>query len=290
MSYAYVVTNALAGLAASAFTMTPAPSDLTTRAYLNDGRMSRQVVGATAATSHTIDVDLGSAQALVGFALLNHNACGLDYASDNYEASVVITATDNADYVTSSVVAKAATSLVPWRNLNVNANNCDHVLQFVVVTKRYWRITITTTSGVLKVGELFAFGTAASPVRSLTRGSAYGSGEGEEVIAVSTQFQSGEQRVVKLGGPVLERRYSWSDFTASQADELRRLWRTTNGPVTPLLWVDAYESVQTAGTAAGMRCIYGRLQTMRFDVTQDDYGVFQPPGFVIRSMGREMGA
>lgn len=276
MAFGYCVHNECSGLAASAFNCTEgAPSDLSTRANFNDGLLGRQVVHASAGQVSVV-VDLGSAKSIVAAAWLNHNAASLATAQFRVYASSA------SDFSSDIVTVKDAT---PCGTARVERK--DIVLNFPAVSRRYWLLRVVLGSaGVLKVGELFL----GAAVTSLTRGSSYGSGEGAEIVASSLVTQSGDVRVAKLGGPVFERRYSFADWTASELEELHALWDAANGTVTPFLWIDRVASSSSAGALGDGKCLYGRIQDARFDWVQDDFGIYQPPSLVLRSLGREMGA
>lgn len=277
MASGYCIANALTGLAASAFSEATAPSNTATRAYYNDGRLGRQVVAGSAGTSQQWKVDLGSAKALVGFAVLNHNLYALSSA-----ARIKVEGADDSGFSTNLVEAKAQSTVA-----SAVIDRKDTVLQFPSVTKRYWRITADNySSGTAAVGELFAL----QSVTSLSRGSAYGSGEGLEMAVAEQRMQTGDLRVAQLGGPIVERRLSFADWTFAELEELRAMWVAASGPVTPLLWIDKVASSATAAAADEQRCVFGRITNASFDWTQDDFGVYQPPSIVIRSGAREIGA
>ena len=278
MAHGYCVANAFSGLSSSAFSESTAPSNTATRAYYNDGRLGRVVVAASSVTSQEWMVALTGATSLVGVALLNHNLYSLDPT-----ATVSVVAADDSGFSSGVVTAKSASPLP-----SAMSDRKDLVLAFPAVNKRYWKIAASwSVAGKPSAGELFGI----ASITSLSRFGAWGSGEAKEVVVASQRTQSGDLRVSALGGPIHERRYSFADWSAAELQELEALWYATRGPVTPLLWIDSVDAASSsAATVDDMRCVYGRIQDARFEWTQDDFGIFQPPGMVIQSRGREMGA
>lgn len=279
MAHGYCVANALSGLAESAFSgFTPSVG---AKSYINDGRMGRRMTSATVllggGPDRVVDiyVDLGSAQSIASVAVLNHDMCGLPDARVEVWGS-----SDGITYPRYGYCASLPSA---------QADRKDMVLPVdpAAGAKRYWLVRLLTTATTnISIGELFF----SQTVTSLTRNGAYGSGEGAEIILASSQMQGGERRYAKFGGPLYERRYSFADWSVSELEQLRAMWTATNGPVTPLLWVDDVEATAGPATVSKMRCLYGHIQDARFDWVQDDFGVYQPPGLVLRSRAREMGS
>lgn len=277
-AHAYVTSNVLTGLAATAFTWSNGAT--TNRSYLNDGRMDRQMtIGGSVASGVTVVVDLGSATQLVGVAVLNSNP-----AVQKTDATLKVEGADDAAITVNAVTAKSASTLYS----SLKPRNKDHVLQFAAVTKRYWRLTWTWTGSVtnFRIGELLFF-TAST---QLTRRTIYGSGEGKKVWSASEQFMTGERRAMFLGGPQRSLSMLFSDLSASQAAELDAMWIAALGNVSPLLWIDSYEAVSTAAAAAEQNCVWGRLDEAELAFPQDDFNIFNMRGFNLRSLGREAGA
>lgn len=279
-AHAYSTTNALSGLAAPAFTWSNAAT--TNRSYLNDGRMDRRmVIGSSVASGIALVIDLGSAQALSGFAILNSNA-----AAQKSDAAVRVRAADDSGITTNVVTAKAASTLYAPSS---PPRNKDHVLQFASVTKRYWELTWTWTGNVtnFSIGELWAYSAATQ----LSRRSAYGSTEGKKIFTASESFQVGERRGVFLGGPQRVLQLSWVDLDATARDDLDTLWNLTKGSVAPFLWIQSYEATATAAAASEQDCIFGRLDEDDLPFQNNDFGLYMPAnGLIIRSAGREAGA
>lgn len=279
MSYAYSYTNLCTGLAASAFTWSGAGLNDATRSRLNDARMDKRYVhSASAANGLNVIIDFGGAVALTGFALLNGNC-----AVQKTDATAGIVAADDAAFTVNGVVAKAASTLnsaAPY--------NKDHVLQFIAVTRRYWKITFTWTGSVLNfaLGELFAFNAQTQ----LSRKSIYGGGENEEIKSATVDFYNGGRRSYFLGGPIRSQVLPFSDLTAAQRAEQATLWRGVKGPTTPLLWIDSYEATAVAAAAAEQAVIYGTLDVPTFTWKEHDFALYNPGDLVIRSLGREIGA
>lgn len=276
--HAYSVTNLLSGLSASAFTWSNAAT--TDRAYLNDGRMDRRMlVGASVASGINVVIDMGSATALAGFAVLNSNA-----AVQKTDATLRIRAADDAAISANVVTAKAASTLYS----TTQPRNKDHVLQFSSASKRYWELLWTWTGNVtnFSIGELWAYSASVA----LTRRSIWGSGEGRKMFTASQQFATGERRALKLGGPqrILDLRFS--DVSPTERDELDLLWAAAEANVSPLLWIDSRETVATAAASDEQNCVFGRLESDELVFANPDFDRHDFPGFRLASAGREAGA
>lgn len=278
MAYGYAITNWLQGLAVGTFTFS-AGTGGATRSRLNDGRMdARYTNGALTASGVTIVIDFGSAQTLVGIALLNHNS-----AVQKTDAAVRVRAADDAAITVNVVVAKAATTL------NSTApKNKDHVLQFAALLKRYWELTFTWTGNVgnWAIGEIFAI----NATTQLTRKSIYGGGESEEIKGVQVEFYNGNSKGYFLGGPIRELQLPFADLTLAQREELLALWRATKNGSTPFIWIPSYEATATAAANAEQEVIYGRCQMPVFKWQENDYQLYTGQELVIRSLGREVGS
>lgn len=277
MSFAFIpeTRNLIRALAASAFTASPGPSD-STRSRLNDKRIDATFDMTPATTGLTLDVDLGSAQSIDTVAVLNHNL-----ASIGSSQTIVVTGADNAAF---SVNAVSPGTI----NLASTSRPKDSCFSFsVAVSRRYWRFQFTWSGGgshSVTVGEL-VMGVATT----LTRGELDGSGETERIRAPMVELSNGGQRGVYIGGPVLERSILFADFTETQRDTLRTLWRDCKGPAVPVLWCDDYAATTTP-TAAQQKCLYGHLQMPEFGWRWSDYALVKPPDMIIRSQAREVGA
>jgi hypothetical protein len=282
MAHGYCVANLLSGLASTAITTTASVVGGVS-SYVNDGRLGRTWIltaidiGDGSAFILDIKIDLGSALSFQCAAWLNTSGVPAD-------ASVQLYSDTDGTFDPAPYQPKGNTAFTPTDAVDKK----DFVLQFPASTSYRWLLMRIVRASVftVSIGELFV----GASITSLSREGVYGSGEGEEVIAVSSRMQGGDVRVAKFGGPIAERRYSFADWTAAQLAEAKALWRATNGPVTPLLWIDKVAQTTDAATAAEMRCLYGRIQDARFDWTQDDFGVYQPPGLILRSSGRELGS
>jgi len=277
--HAYSVTNLLEGLAATAFTWSNAAT--TNRSFLNDGRMDRRmVIGASVASGITLVIDLGSALAVSGFAVLNSNV-----AVQKTSATLRVRAADDAGISVNVVTAKAASTLYS----SSTPRNKDHVLQFASVTKRYWELTWTWSAPNVTnfaIGELWAF----SASTALSRRTIYGSGEGKKMFTASTPFETGERRGLKLGGPQRGLSLRWSDLSPSERDELDVMWSAVEANIAPFLWIDSRETVATAAAAAEQNCVFGRLDEDEVDFANHDFDRHDFAGFRLRSAGREAGA
>ena len=275
MPSAYVVSNALAPLAPlTAITNSGFYDDATQRPLLVDGRMDKQVV-FTVDSEAIIGVDFGTAITLTGWALLNHNLANLG------AGTVTISAANDSGFTSGVVVAKATTTLnfTPPRHR-------DHVLQFAAVSRRYWSLEFQHGSIFqMRLGELFPFVASTQ----LTRGYTDGSSEPEEILSVGAQMMYGERRDVFLGGPMRHKRMRFQDYTTANNAELLAMWRATQGPVNPLLWIESYEAVSTAAAVAQQDCIYGKLELQTFEAPFTDFDLVQPPELIIRQKGRGAG-
>lgn len=274
---AWVVTNRLTGLAASAFTFSAGAND-TTRARLNDGRMSeRYVNGASVASGLTCVIDLGSALACTGIALLNTNC-----AVQKTDAAVRVRAADDSAISVNVVTPKAASTL------NTAAmKNKDHVLQFASATKRYWELTFTWTGNVTNfaIGELVMFNAQTQ----LSRKAIYGKKEGRDFRVSEVEHYNGGSTSYFEGGPLRTKQLPYSDLTPAQLEELFAILTATNGGATPFLWIESYEATGTAAAVAEQEVIYGKAAP-EFNFSEPDYDLLTPNELVIRSLGREVGA
>jgi hypothetical protein len=274
MSQGYAVTSALTSLAAGSFVWSSGYT--TARTRLNDGIMDEVAAGSSSAqaTGQTLVIDLGTATALVGFALLNHNlATGA--------CTVRIRAADDAAITTNVVTAKAASTIV-----TTAPSNKDTVLQFVSVTKRYWELTFAHTgTKIVRLGELLAF----ASITTLTRGSIYGDGDSERPSLNKNVSSTGHQRATYLGGPVRTKRLIYKDLSTSELAELRAMWAASTYGVSNLLFIPYIESTATAATDAAQECLWGKMQE-EFDFTRADFSLNDPSNFVIVGQGREVGA
>jgi hypothetical protein len=273
MAHGYAVTNAAAGLATSAFTFTSMTAS--NKQFLNDAAMDGVCSATSAATTRSIDIDLGSARALVGVALLNHNMAGWE------DPNVRILAADDAAFSVNLVEAKT------WSETNPPApEDRDCVLQFPSVTKRYWRVEFRSlVTAALRLGELMLL----SSVTSLSRLKAYGWSETEEYVSNRAAMRTGNARASFLAGPLRSKRLPFVDMQgASQREELMAMWRAAKGDVTPLLWVEYIESTTAGGSAAGQACLWGKLQPS-LSWRENDYNLFDVDALELRSLGRDVG-
>lgn len=278
---AYAVTNALASLAASAFTPTAGPSD-DTRLYLTDARLDRQYVFTARSSNNSVKIDLGSATSISGWAILNHNLNSIDAPSSAY--GVTIYGADDAGF---SVNLKTWTLIFGSTQANA-PNNKDVVIQIEPTSRRYWQVYFFWTTGTktLKIGELFAYATSTQ----FSRGMVDGSGETERYVVATAEMQYGETRASFRAGPIRERSIRTADFSTTERDELLTMWRATKGPVTPMLLVDTYEATVASGTPTYTSCMYGRLMLPEFAWQWSDYNRVKPPELVLRNLGREVGS
>lgn len=274
MSQGYAVTSSLTGLAATAFTWSSAYT--TNRARLNDGILDELASSASSAqaSGQTLVINMGSATALVGFALLNHNLA-------SGACTVRVRAADDAAITTNVVTAKAASTIT-----TTAPNQKDTVLQFPSVTKQYWEFTfVHTGTKVVTIGEVLAF----ASITTLTRTSIYGDGESERAVLNKNVSQTGHQRATFLAGPIRTKRRIYKELSTAEKAELRAMWAASNYGTSNILWIDYIESTSTAATDAGMECLWGKIQE-ELDWTQGDYRLFDPSDFTLVGQGREVGS
>jgi len=277
MAYGWTTTNALASLAASAMTWTAGPAD-DTRLYLRDRRMGKQYVCTAASSGNEFTFDLGSAQALKGIALLNHNL-----ASFGGTVTCQVLAADDSGFTTNLVTAKNVTTLDFTR-----PHEKDFVVQFASVTRRWWKMLLTWTgTKTLKVGEVFAY----SSVTTLSRRDIYGkSGETREIRTVDVESDSLERTSYLLAGPRRSKRLSFSDLSESERQELEALFESSVGPVNPVLFVTDVNETATASSASEQDVLFAKLDLDTFAYDFTDFGRYKPPDFVLRNLAREVGA
>jgi hypothetical protein len=281
MSNGYSVSNLVLPLAPAAIKFELSGSPLApafgSSAFLQDNRMDKVVSFASedlSADTLDIDIDMGGAVSLGGFAILNHN-----FASVGCNCTVICSAA--SDY-SSPTTAKAATPLTSTR-----FKSKDHALQFTPVSKRYWKLRFSNGDALVPyIGE-WAFGAAVT----LPRFSIYGSGESRDVFGPEVDFANGNKTAYFLGGPVRTKNYQFADLSASDLAAYDALWDATKGFTLPFLWLEDIESTATAATVPAQECIFGRFELPSNAYAQDDYGIFQPGApFNIRSLGRDVGS
>ena len=274
MSHGYATSNALSGLAAAAFSWSSAY--LLNRTRLNDGILDEVVPGSAAAqaSGQYLNIDLGSSQALVGFALLNHNLA-------SGACTVEVRATDDVAWG-SYVTAKAASTIV-----TTAPNHKDTALQFPSVTKRYWRlIFVHTGTKTVQFGEIQAL----TAITTLSRTAIYGTGETERYVTNQVDSKTMHQRATFVGGPYRTKHLPFGELVGTaQRDELMTMWRSVQGNVANLLWLEFIESTATAATAAAQECLWGKLEPSH-GWTQPDFNLYQADGFTLVGQGREVGS
>lgn len=272
MSEGYAIANALSALAASAFAWSSAFT--TNRARLNDGVQDEIAAGSSSAqaSGQTLSIDLGAAQSLSGFGLLNHNL-------GSGACTVAITAgTDGITYGTTVKAASTINTGAPYQK--------DTVLQFPSATFRYWRLTFAHSgTKTLTFGEILALAT----ITTLSRTSNYGAGESERYVLNSVETETGQQRSTYLGGPIRSKTLPFKDLSTSERDELMNMWRATQGGNLNLLYIDLIESTATAASSTAQRCLWGKLQ-QSFGWTEGDFRLFDVDGLTLIGQGREVGA
>lgn len=270
MSSGYAITNALAGLAASAFTW--GTGYATGRDRLNDGEQDMQASGSLGASTspQTLVIDFGTAVSLVGIALLEHNL-GTGGCTVKVEA-------DTANTFATAVTAKDTTTI----NTTVPYNR-DTILQFPAVSKRFWKLTFTHSSTkTLRIGEILAF----TSITSWSRQTAYGTGEEARYVQNRVASDTGKMHATLLSGPILTRSFPFKDLQGtSQRNELTTMWHATYAGVLNLLYIDLIESTDTASSAAAQVCIWGKLQES-LGWTEDDYNLFGVGGLTLVGQGR----
>ena len=272
MSHGYATVNALSGFAAGSFTWSSAYA--IGRDRLNDGKMSVQAASGstTQASGQTLSIDFGSATALVGIALLNHNLA-------SGACSVAVTA--GTDGITYGTTAKAASVIV-----TTAPNQKDTVLQFPSASFRYWRLTFTHSGAkTAMIGELLALTT----ITTLSRTTIYGAGETERYVLNQNASATGTVHSTFLAGPLRSKTLPFKDLSTSDRDELLTMFRATKGGNANLLWIETVLSTALAAAAAEQECIWGKIEPS-FTWSQDDFRLFTPSGMTLTGLGREVGA
>lgn len=274
MSHGFATANALTGLAATAFTWSSAYT--TGRDRLNDGVMDVPAAGSSIAqaSGQTLVINLGSAQALVGIALLNHNLA-------SGACTVRVRAATDAAITTGVVTAKAATTIVTGA-----PNQKDTVLQFPSVTKQYWELTfVHSGTKIVTIGEVLALAT----ITTLTRRKVYGNGETERYVNNRNESATGRVFSTFLGGPIRTKRLPFTLLSTSEKAEVMAMFRATLGGVTNLLWLELIESTATAATDAAQECLWGKLRES-LEWSEGDFNLFDPGALELVGLGREVGA
>ena len=278
MSQGYAVTNALAGLDATAFTWSSAYA--TNKARLNDGVLDELAASASSAqaSGQTLVINFGAPTILTGFALLNHNLA-------SGACTVTVETDDNAGFAT-PLLMKAATTIV-----TTAPNQKDTILQFPAAgpgdSGAYWRLTFAHTgTKIVTIGEVVAL----TDISTLSRSTVYGAGENERYILNRNESATGHQRSTFVGGPIRTKSLPFKDLAgAAQKNELMTMWRATQGGNLNLLWIELIESTATAATDAAQECLWGRLQES-LGWTQGDYAIYDVDGLTLVGQGREVGS
>lgn len=275
MTSGYAITNALSGLAATAFTWSSGYT--TNRARLNDGLQDELAPGSSSAqaSGQTLVIDMGAATPLSAWALLNHNL-----ATGACEVSIV--AADDPTFVVNFWLALGDTVI------NATAPyDKDAVLQFEAISRRYWKLTfIHTGTKTITIGELMAIGSPAT----LSRQTVYGAGESERYVQNRVESTTGNLRSTFLSGPIRTKSLPFKDLRGTaERDELMTMWRLTRGGVSNLLYIDNVATAYPSGDAASQQCLWGKLQES-LGWTEDDYLVFGVDGLVLVGQGREVGS
>ncbi|HEY0881026.1 MAG TPA: hypothetical protein VGD87_05830 [Archangium sp.] len=280
MSSGYAITNALSGLAPSAFTWS---SGYTTgRDRLNDDLMDEVASGSSSAqaSGQYLQIDLGSVTEVAAIVLLNHNlASGSCAVYIDQSTTAAFTPGPN------TVTVKAASTIT-----TTAPNQKDTILQLpqsTTATARYWRIYFTHSgTKTITLGEVLFL----SSITSLSRSYTYGNSESERVVTNRVESVTGSIRSTYVAGPIRTKRFAFKDAQGeSQRNELMGMWRNTRGGTRNLLWIDTIESTSTAASAAAQTCIWGRLGDTH-GWTNNDYDLFDVDGFELVSQGREVGS
>jgi hypothetical protein len=274
LQHSYMVTNLLAGLAPSAFSVDLGSGVVAvTSTYLNDARSDQLWrPGSVVASDWSLFVDLGSAQAVSAVALININSPA--------SAAVEIIGADNAAMSTNPVSAKANSQLA-----TPDDYTRSYVLQFPSVTKRYWQLSFETSDPwSVELGEVF-FGVPTALTRAIVQGAR------KRRIHKTTQNESdaGVMFGHRLAGPHLLRELRWEDVSAAEAEEIVAMHDAAHGNARNLLWIETVGSSSSAATSAEQECVYGRFVEPEIGQTEDDYLRFGDLGLTIREHSRGVG-
>lgn len=281
MTVGYAITNAITASAGLYSRISGVNTLITNASYLYDGWMGKRVSAGTFTDLDGLLIDFGAAKSIVGFGLLNHSI-----VTDCLDANLTIQGANDAAISLGVVTAKIGS----FNSARPKAKEKDSVFLFPAVSKRYWFLQISGTSGnwTGKIGELFAI--ENGNLHTFSRNPAYGSKSSMDAVTQQIRFQYGEPRNVFLGGPVREETYSLKDWTLAQVQELQALYEDTSGFATPFLWCENVAQTTSMTVASETNCIFGNGMLDALDAVQDDYGVWQPSALIIRSLGREAGA
>jgi len=273
MTVGYGVTNAAAGLSASAFTWSTTGDN---KSYLNDAAMDLQSSSTSGTTPINLDINFGSATSLSAIAVLGHNLASWS------APTITISAADNSSFTVNNVTAKSATTVTLTA-----PNNRDTLLQFPSVSRQYWRLAFNDggATRTALIGEVLCLAT----ITSLTRSPAYGASETEEYVTNRAELRTGNVRSSYLAGPIRTLKLPFIDLSGtSQRDELMAMFRATRGGVSNLLWVFDVDSSASAGDADSQACVWGKVQqTMGW--VEGDYRLYTVDGLELRQVGRVVG-
>ena len=167
-------------------------------------------------TASWIEIDCGSAVAVTGACIANHNGGGWSGAEVQYY--------DGATWQT----ALALSGL---------SSTADHYATFSVQTRQRWRIYTSGATAAMEVG-VFYLGTATT----LSKNPSYGSTEGDVFNVESARATSGAIVSEKYGRRIARFELPFDRENSTLKGEIRDFIREEDGPLRPFFYVPADES------------------------------------------------
>lgn len=249
--HAYMTTSKLAGLADAAITVSAGTT--TNRGRLVDSRVDKTFAPGSVASGWNIKFDLGSAQAITAFAILNHNLA-------TFSAVCKIEGADDSAISANVVTFKSDTTL--------RAN--DAILQGESVSRRWWRLTFTwSASQSPTIGEIYA---GVSSV--ISRFTTFGNERGRVHKTVLNESDYGMLFGNFLSGPIRTRTLIWEDLSETEKDEIVAMHSAVKGNAFPLVWAEIYEASSSAADSAHQETIFGHFTESNLDAKESDYNLY----------------
>jgi len=185
----------------------------------------------------TLTVDLGSAQAVTGLGLANHNLGTMD--TGGYTVTLRYS-TDN--FVGDDNIAKTL----------VLADDSDYFATFGSLTKRYWQLKVITGTGTsMEVGE-FYLGTAKTLANNPDTGGAFTDQPTAQTLM--SQSLSGVATVKKTGRITRAISMPFTERVTAEWTVIEAIHASQDGPFKPLFYVPRNDSAApTEGDAYMVR-------------------------------------
>lgn len=184
----------------------------------------------------SVVLDLGSAKAVSGFGLANHNA-------QTWTGGILQRSPDNAVWTTVATLSGAAADQ-------------DYYQTFSSATYQYWKLLCTSSTAAMQVG-VFYLGTATTLTYNPDLNPT-----GEDVYQIErAKSQSGVVIAEQWGRRICRFDMDWSIHETAAFTETRDFLRTEGGPLRPFFYVPrADSSSPTSGQAFLVRLLDGSFR------------------------------